>query len=217
MMDSASIQKLQRKESVNHIQDIMSVEGIDKFHLVGVSMGSLIAQYFALRNGDKTLSLTCVGGYNINRVNEELAKSQRKEMLAWIFRVIFSMDSFRQYAGSVSAVNKTEQLKFYEGAQGFSRKSFSVMSGLGKLIEERSTPKRSYPLLILTGENDNELAKKMAESWYREEPQSLFHYIEKAGHCANMDNPEAFNDFVYNTIKELKKQAFCKLILLSRL
>lgn len=192
-------------KSVEHIQEIMRIEGINSLNLVGVSMGSLIAQHFALQHSDKTLSLTCLGGYNINRVNKEVAKSQRKEMLGWMLRVIFSMDAFRQYAGSVSATNKAEQVAFYKSAQGFSRKSFPIMSGLGKLIKERSTPDRTYPLLILAGENDNELAKRIAKSWHEEEPQSMFHYIEKAGHCANMDNPETFNKLVYKMVKDIKR------------
>jgi pimeloyl-ACP methyl ester carboxylesterase len=186
--------------SMEHIQEIMHVEGIDNLHLVGVSMGSLIAQHFALQNSDKILSLTCLGGYNINHIDPEVAKSQRKEMFGWMVRVVFSMDAFRRYAGSVSAINKVEQIKFYESAQGFSRKSFSVMSSLEKLIEERPLPNRVYPLLILVGEEDNELAKRMAKSWYIKEPQSKFYCIEKAGHCANMDNPGIFNEIVYNTI-----------------
>jgi pimeloyl-ACP methyl ester carboxylesterase len=187
-------------KSVKHIQEIMRIEDIDNLHLVGVSMGSLIAQYFALQNSDKTLSLTCLGGYNINHIDKEVAKSQRKEMFGWMTRVVFSMNAFRRYAGSVSVINRVEQIKFYKSAQGFSRKSFSIMSSLGKLIEERSTPNRTYPLLILTGEEDNSLAKRMAKSWHTEEPQSKFYCIEKAGHCANMDNPEVFNKIVYNTI-----------------
>jgi pimeloyl-ACP methyl ester carboxylesterase len=190
-------------KSVEHIKEIMRVEGIDNLHLVGVSMGSLIAQYFALQNSNKILSLTCLGGYDINHIDKEVAKSQRKEMFGWMIRVVFSMDAFRRYAGSVSAINKVEQIKFYESAQGFSRKSFSVMSSLGKLIEERSIPNRTYPLLILTGEGDNDLAKQMAKSWHVEEPQSKFCKIEKAGHCANMDNPKIFNEIVYNLITSI--------------
>lgn len=187
-------------KSAEYIREIMRVEGIDNLHLVGVSMGALMAQYFALQNRDKVLSLTCLGGYNINRINKEVAKTQRKEMFGWIVRVIFSMDAFRRHVSAVSVINKVEQIKFYESTQGFSRKSFSVMSSIGKLIDERPAPHRTYPLLILTGEEDNDLAKQMAKSWHREEPQSIFFQIEKAGHCANMDNPGTFNEIVYNTI-----------------
>ena len=187
-------------KSIEHIQEIMLAEGVDNIHLVGVSMGALLAQYFALKNSEKVLSLTVLGGYNINHEDKDIVEYQRKEMFGWMVRAVFSMDAFRRYAGRISAVNKEEQIKFYESAQGFSRRSFSVMASLEKLIEERPNPKRAYPLLILIGEEDNDLSKRLAESWYKEEPESKFHSIEKAGHCANMDNSEAFNKIVYKTI-----------------
>ncbi|MDR0429174.1 MAG: alpha/beta hydrolase [Tannerellaceae bacterium] len=190
--------------SSEHILEIAKKEDINALHIVGVSMGSLIAQYFALSYPEKVLSLTTLGGYNINEENKEIAKSQRKKMFGWMIRVIFSMDSFRRYAGSVSAVNKEEQLKFYESAKGFSRKSFTIMSSLNRLIKDRPNPIRNYPLLILTGEKDNALAKQMAESWHIAEPNSKYYSVEQAGHCANMDNPKRFNEIVYNSIKNIK-------------
>ena len=190
--------------SSEHILEITKKEGINALHIIGVSMGSLIAQHFALLHPEKVLSLTSLGGYNINEVNKDIAKSQRKEMFSWMIRVIFSMDSFRQYAGSVSAVNKEEQLIFFESAKGFSRKSFAIMSGLNRLVKDRPNPIRTYPLLILTGEEDNDLAKQMAKAWHTAEPDSKYYSIEQAGHCANMDNSEAFNNIVYNIIKRFK-------------
>ena len=188
-------------KSTEHIIEILNAENIDKLHIVGVSMGSLIAQHFALKHLDKTLSLTSLGGYNINRIDKRIENSQRKEQLGWIIRVIFSMDSFRKYLGTVSAFKKEEQIKYFESAQGFSRKSFTIMTDLNKLIEDRPNPLRNYPLLILAGEKDIDLSKQMAEIWHLAEPDSKFHYIEQAGHCANMDNPDSFNETVYNTIK----------------
>ena len=190
--------------STEHILETINAENITKLHIVGISMGSLIAQYFALKYPDRTLSLTSLGGYNINRTDKRVEKLQRKEMLGWIVRVIFSMNSFRRYAGTVSAVKKEEQVKFYESAQGFSRKSFTIMSGLKKLIENRPSPFRDYPLLIIAGEKDNNLAKRMAEIWHSEEPGSKLYIIEQAGHCANMDNPDSFNEIVYNVIHQIK-------------
>ena len=183
-------------KSTEHIFAILQQENISKTHIVGVSMGSLIAQYFALLYPDATLSLTVLGGYNINHNNKEINQTQRKEMFRWLFKVIFSMDAFRKYVGSVSALNQKEQALFYESSKRFTRKSFSAMSGLGNIIKEREFTPRSYPLLILTGESDLAVARKAACEWREEEPDSHFFSIEKAGHCANMDNAEQFNTIV---------------------
>ena len=86
-----------------------------------------------------------------------------------------------------------------ESAKHFTRKSFTVMSGLDRLIANRSI-QMNYPLLILSGEKDNELALKMAKQWHEEEQMSKLFIIENAGHCANMDNAEEFNNVVMNFI-----------------
>ena len=187
-------------KSIEHINEILQQENINAIHLVGVSIGGLIAQCFAEHYSEKTLSLTAVGGYNISHNNKEAEKVQRKDMFKWIFKIIFSMDSFRRYTASVSVIDKIEQVRFYESTKGFTRKSFMIMSGASKFISEKTDTIRSYPLLILVGDNDIEIAKKMSEQWHNEEKQSEFHSIENAGHCANMDNSEMFNTVIYDFI-----------------
>jgi pimeloyl-ACP methyl ester carboxylesterase len=112
-----------------HIAEILKTENCDKTHIVGVSVGSLLAQDFALKHPEKILSLTVLGGYNINKEQKEVAKSQGKEMFKWLFKMIFSMDAFRRYTGNVSAINELEQVRFYESAKHLTRKTFTVMSG----------------------------------------------------------------------------------------
>ncbi len=188
--------------TIHHIDTILKIEGYSKAHFVGVSMGTLIAQYYSLHNPDKVQSMTILGGYDINADNKEIAKAQRSENIKWIFKALFSMNSFKRYASSVSVSNPVEQAHFYEMASLFTRKSFTVMSGLGNIIKQRDSIDRNYPLLILSGEKDIELAKKMSKKWHDNEPTSQFHEIENAGHCANMDNGGEFNRIVMNFIKK---------------
>lgn len=184
----------------NHINEILEKENIKQLHIVGVSMGSLMAQNYAWQYPEKTLSLTVLGGYSINQKNKEIRKSQCKESFKWLLKILFSMNSFRKYTGTVSAIKKEEQDNFYKSTQGFSRKSFRVMPGLDNLIIGKDTIFRNYPLQILIGEKDIDFARKIANDWHKQE-RSSFHIIENAGHCANMDNPEMFNrillDFIH--------------------
>ena len=183
--------------TTEHIAEILKLENVEKTHLAGVSLGSLLAQDFAIKYPEKILSLTALGGYSINKEQKEVAKLQRSEMFKWLFKMIFSMDAFRRYVANTSVLNDSEQARFYESTKHFTRKSFTVMSGLDKLIEDR-TIERNYPLLILSGEKDNELAIKMAKQWHEEEQKSKIFIIENAGHCANMDNAESFNNILMN-------------------
>ena len=187
-------------ETPLHVAEILAQEGVEKAHIAGVSLGSLLAQDFALKYPEKVSSLTALGGYNINKEQKEVAKSQQKEMFKWLFKMIFSMDAFRKYTAVTTLTNEVEQARFYESAKSFTRKSFTVMSGLDKLIANRPDVQRNYPLLILAGEHDVELAVTLAKQWHEEDSESEMHIIEKAGHCANMDNSAKFNEILMGFI-----------------
>lgn len=88
--------------SSKHIERILEIEGFDKVHLVGVSMGSLIGQYFALQYPEKILSLTALGGYNINKENKEVSKAQNSSNFGLVLRTIFSMKSFRKKTAEIT-------------------------------------------------------------------------------------------------------------------
>lgn len=182
--------------SAKHLNQILLKENIEKIHLVGVSMGSLLAQDLAAKFPSKILSLTALGGYDIHHIYPEINKAQRKEMFKWLFKVLFSMDAFRRYAASVSAIKESEQVNFYQSTKGFTRKSFTVMSALGNIMANREKDIGSYPLLILSGEKDNELALQVTKKWHDKESESRFYIVKNAGHCANMDNPIEFNRIV---------------------
>lgn len=190
--------------TIHHIDTILKNEGYSKAHFVGVSMGTLIAQYYSLHYPYKVRSMTILGGYDINADNKEISKAQRSENIKWIFKALFSMNSFRRYVSAVSVSEPVEQAHFYEMACLFTRKSFICMSGLGNILKQRDNIIINYPLLILSGDKDIELAQRMSKKWHDREPASKFHMIENAGHCANMDDPNSFNRIVMDFIKQKK-------------
>lgn len=190
--------------TARHISEILKAEKRDKAHIIGVSLGSLFAQDFALKYPKMILSLTALGGYNFNKAQPELLKSLRKETFKLLHKIIFSMNAFRRYTSRVSAINEIEQARLYESTKNFTRKSFKVLSGFDKLITNRSV-QREFPLLILSGDKDTELALNNAKQWHIDEPKnSKIFFIENAGHCANMDNAEQFNNIVVRFISMQK-------------
>jgi len=189
--------------SAKHINEILKIEGFEKAYLVGVSMGSLIAQYFALNYPEKVRSLTALGGYDINKENKEVSKAQRSSNLSLIFRAVFSMKSFRKKTAEITCKSKKGQALFYKTASHYERKSFMVMQGLQNVIKDRENIKPQYPTLILSGEFDIEFAKKIAKKWHSEIENSKYYLIENAGHCANLDKPLEFNRIVKEFIEEV--------------
>jgi pimeloyl-ACP methyl ester carboxylesterase len=179
---------------------IILEEGACECHVVGVSMGSLIAQGFADKYPDKTLSVTIVGGYSIHKDNQNIQKEQGREMLKWLWYVLFSMNRFRRYIVRMSVCSQKGKSVFMEGALHFKRRSFLAMQGMDRIFRKNDDPVE-YPLLIICGEYDTDLAKNAGKSLSKIEPSSLYIEIKEAGHCANIDNHTVFNETLLSFIE----------------
>ncbi len=121
--------------------------------------------------------------------------------LSLIFRAIFSMKAFRKITAKNICKSEKGQALFYETTSHFERKSFMVMQGLQNVIKNRKNIKPKYPTLMLIGECDIELSKKMAKEWHSELDNSKYFMIENAGHCANIDKSIEFNKIVIDFIR----------------
>ncbi len=100
--------------SFKHINKILEIEGFDSLHIVGVSIGSLSAQYFALNYHEKIKSLTVLGGYDINKKNKEVEKARRSSNFSLVFRALFSMKSFRNKVAEITCKTEKGRDLFYE-------------------------------------------------------------------------------------------------------
>ena len=178
--------------SSRHIAKIMELEGFDSAHFVGVSMGSWIAQYFALNNPEKVKSLTALGGYDINKKSDITASVN----IGMILRTIFSIKSLRQEAAEICCRTEKGQALFYKTASFYERKSAMVMPGILEIMQDRERIEPKFRTLILTGEYDLDSNKKMATEWHSKLTNSKLSILKGAGHCANIDKPQEFNEIV---------------------
>ncbi len=178
--------------TVDLIAEIIEAEGHSGAHLVGVSLGSLIAQAVAHRYPQRVKSITATGGYSIFGDNSLITKSQNKEIFKAFFLMIFRMEGFRRYVVKNTNLVESEREVFYQAMQHFTLRSLPLMSGMRKILDK--TPRKlSQPLLIVIGERDLPILVSNAQDWQQIEQNAQLQIIPSAGHCANMDNPEVFN------------------------
>ena len=182
----------QLDETIEHVHAILEEYNISICHLVGVSLGSLVVQGFAAAHPERTASVTAVGGYSIHKNNKSLQKAQNKEIFLWVLKVIFNMDSFRKYIARQSSYRQSGYNAMLAASQAYTRKSLKYMPGMGKLFVDREEPV-PYPLLIVYGDHELEIALEHGQQWVTLEPNARLEIIPNAGHCANLEHPEAFN------------------------
>jgi len=194
-----------KKTHVGHTPEIIKLIleylSISRVHLLGVSMGSLVAQGIADKYPEMIESVTLIGGYSIHDNNEDVLKSQRKEMFKWLFLILFNMKKFRSYIVDVSVSSDLGKEKMRKGVNHFTRASFRAMSGMNQIFRKTSEEK-IYPLLALVGEYDLPLAHETSKRLGNKR-NGIFHEIKNAGHCANIDQHNEFNQYYLNFIRSL--------------
>lgn len=188
--------------TVSHIDDIFKLEKVDKAHFIGVSMGSLVAQYYGQHHPENVKSLISMGGHYINKDDKEIRTKQRNSNLGLVVKAMFSMEAFRKGVAQVTCHTENGKGHFYTTTSEYERKSFMSMQGFQHIIKDREIAPAPYPTLIAVGQNDIELAIRMNKQWHDDVSNTEHILINKAGHCANIDCPEAFNTIALDFIQK---------------
>jgi len=175
------------------IHCILQKEQIEKVHLVGISLGAVLAQDFANRYPEKLLSLACFGGYDINRFDRRLQQENGTAQLGMMLKAFLSIKWFAQANKRISAHTPQAQEEFYQMNLRFPKKSFRLLASLNKMVNAREPIPRDYPLLIGCGQYDIPAEHTAIEQWKKNEPDCAVAILQGAGHCVNMDAPELFN------------------------
>ena len=178
---------------------ILQEEGIAQIHIVGISLGCVLAQDFANRHPQAVSSLACFGGYNINNFDPSMQKKNGSAQMLMMLKALFSVKWFAQANKKISAHTTQAQNEFYELNLGFPKKSFLYLASLNSLIRnEQIQPSRPYPLLIGCGQYDIPMELEIVKMWRDSEPDCTLIIFGGAGHCVNMDVPQEFNEELEN-------------------
>lgn len=175
------------------INEILKKEKIEKIHIVGVSLGAVIAQDFANRYPKAVQSLACFGGYDINNFDSSLQKKNGMAQMCMMLKAFFSVKWFAEANKKISAYTARAQEDFYQMNIEFPKKSFLYLASLNTMVKVRQAAPREYPLLIGCGQHDIPMELSAVEMWRNKEPECRVVIFDGAGHCVNMDVPQRFN------------------------
>lgn len=175
------------------ISEILKKEKIEKIHIVGISMGAVLAQDFANHYPEVVQSLACFGGYDINNFDAKIQKENSAAQTLMMLKAILSVKWFAKSNKKISAYTLQAQKDFYEMNIQFPKKAFMYLATLGNMINVRQAKPRKYPLLIGCGKYDIPMELSAVKMWKKNEPECGMIIFEGAGHCVNMDTPQKFN------------------------
>ena len=168
---------------------------IDKIHLVGSSLGSLIARDFASLHGNRLSSLTIFGTvykrtedekrqiinrYEVMKKNKDISKKRALERWFSEDFIKKNPDIYKKIYSMLEKNNHNIWLKVYKLFVYHEDDDVSI-----KQINAKS--------LIITGENDIGSKPKMSKNLSKLIAGSQFKIIKKGKHLCNIECPDNFN------------------------
>jgi len=200
------VERYSQAIATDDIADVMSALGIDKAHVVGLSMGGFATLHFGLRYPGRALSLVVAGaGYGAEKQLEEYFRNVSLEV-ARKFEELGAVEFSKIYSTAASRI--VFQVKDPRGWQEFATQ-LSEHSAVGSARTMQGVQARrpsiydleaelkqmQVPTLVIVGDEDDHCLQP-GLFLKRTVPASGLLVLPKTGHTLNIDEPALFNQFV---------------------
>lgn len=208
------VNKYSQARAADDIVDVLSAAGIEKAHLVGLSMGGFATLHAAIRHPDRVLSVVAAGaGYGaekeheeyFRRISEQVAKNFEErgaEAFAKIYavgasRVQFQDKDPRGWALFAERLGKHSSLGAANTMRGVQmrRPSLYDLEAEFKALEA--------PVLVLVGDEDDHCIQP-GVFLKRAIPRCGLAVLPKTGHTLNLEEPDLFNRLLAEFIAQVE-------------
>ncbi len=203
--------KLNFGDFADDLERVIAHFGSARAHLVGLSMGGVIALDFVGRYPERVASLTLcdsLPGFShlteaqrreFIRIRQEplLAGKEPKDIAPVVAKTLLSRaarpGAFERLVASMAALHKESYLKTIAGMVNYTR--------------PLELQKIAVPTLVVVGDEDSLTPPAMSREMTRRIPGSRLTVIAGAGHLSNIEQPEAFNRALLDFLSEHRARA----------
>jgi len=191
------ILKTNVKNLSKFIKNFVKFKGLDKYILMGNSLGGHIALYHTKLNPNNVIGMVLTGSSGLyeNSMGESYPKR-----------------------GDYEYIKKKTQDVFYDpeiGTKEIVDEVFETLNNRNKLIRtlaiaksairhnmSKDLPTMKQPTCLIWGENDTVTPPDVAEEFHRLLPNSELHWLKKCGHAPMMEHPNEFNVLLEQWLKK---------------
>lgn len=182
-----------------YVTKFLDAMGLDKFHLLGNSLGGHIALVYTLKHKEKvhTLTLTGSSGLFENGMGETYPKRgdyefiRKKTALTFYDPEIATKELVDEVYEIVN--NRLKVIKIISLAKS------AIRHNLGEELNDIKSP-----TCLIWGMNDTITPPMVAHEFKRLLPNSELHWIDKCGHAPMMEVPAVFNEILGNFLAQNK-------------
>jgi 3-oxoadipate enol-lactonase len=179
--------------------------GLSEYHVMGTSMGGMIAQQFAIKYGDAVQSLTLSSTYAApgpfcSRMFSMWADIAQVQGVPMVMRDVtlwaFTLDFFQ---------NREDELREFETAMRFGDQPIHAYLAQLAVIQDHDTTAAlggiSAPTLVIAGEEDILIPTSLSHDLHELIPGSQWR-TTPGGHASIWEHPDEFNSAFVGFLRE---------------
>lgn len=167
-----------------------------RFAVVGQSMGGFVAQRLELRHPHRIAAVAIIGTNCATHALSRWEQYGLRSSVNW-FRY-WPWGDLRRRSARATAITSEGRAYAYDAMSALTKAEFvEVWKAVAGAIQPEPGHRSRCPLLLTHGDQDRTgtVAKSMA-SWADRDPSARYEVVPHAGHNANQDNPDYFNDLL---------------------
>lgn len=183
---------------------ILDAIGTAQAIICGQSMGGYIAQQIYLRHPARVRALAMIGSTDITQPYARWLIWSLK-LTYWMFK-IWPYRNFAQVTANSTAISEPARNYALESVLALGREGMlPIWKAVTLAINAQGVPAHTIdvPLLLTHGIDDGTGTIRFNMPKWAARASTKLHIIPDAGHNANQDNPEAFNEILREFLKAL--------------
>ncbi len=184
-------------ELADSLEALLDDRGWEKVHLVGHSMGGMVAQEFAVDRQDRLLSLTLSAtSPAFGKPDGDFQKKFVEARLAPLANGATMADLATELVETMMSEDADpngRQLAFDCMADVAADTYRAAVECIVTFEQRANLPNISVPTLVLAGETDTNAPAPMMEKMAAKIPGARYICLPSLGHLANLEDPQAFD------------------------
>ncbi|ESU23302.1 hydrolase, alpha/beta fold superfamily protein [Flavobacterium enshiense DK69] len=192
-----NILKTNVKAFSKFVKDFITYKGFDKVILLGNSLGGHIALYHTKMYPEKMAGLVITGSSGLyeSAMGESYPKRGDYEYIRKKAEDVF-------YDPKVATKEIVDDVYATVNDRIKLIKTLTIAKSAIRHNMAKDLPKMTTPTCIIWGKNDIVTPPNVAEEFNRLLPDSDLYWIDKCGHAAMMEHPDAFNTILADWLKK---------------